>query len=112
MRFLSTTLSDARLVALTPNVDERGSFARVYCAREFAAAGLPREFVQHSVSRNAHKGTLRGLHFQRPPHEEDEIVRVGRGAIFDVIVDLRPASATIRKWEARDRGVPQIPGPS
>jgi dTDP-4-dehydrorhamnose 3,5-epimerase len=99
MRFLSTTLADARLIELTPNADERGSFARVYCAREFAAAGLPTEFVQHSVSRNARKGTLRGLHFQAAPHAEDKIVRVGRGAIFDVIVDLRPGSPSYRAWE-------------
>jgi dTDP-4-dehydrorhamnose 3,5-epimerase len=105
MRFLTTTLADARLIALEPNVDERGAFTRVYCAREFADAGLPTAFVQHSISRNARKGTVRGLHFQKPPHEEDKIVRVSRGAIFDVIVDLRPASPTYRKWEGFELSV-------
>jgi dTDP-4-dehydrorhamnose 3,5-epimerase len=99
MRFHSTDLADARLIEINPHVDERGAFARVYCEREFAAAGLPTGFVQHSISRNRSKGTLRGMHFQRPPHEEDKIVRVGRGAIFDVIIDLRPGSPSYRKWQ-------------
>jgi dTDP-4-dehydrorhamnose 3,5-epimerase len=99
MDFRPTELQDARLITLAPHVDERGSFARVFCAREFAAAGLPTDFVQHSISRNKQKGTLRGMHFQRAPHEEAKLVRCAKGAIWDVIVDLRPASPTYRKWQ-------------
>jgi dTDP-4-dehydrorhamnose 3,5-epimerase len=78
--------------------DERGFFARSFCAAEFAAHGLVAPTNQCSVSFNAHKGTLRGLHFQAAPHDEEKLVRCTTGAIFDVIVDLRPDSATYRGW--------------
>ncbi len=99
MLFHPTDLADARLIALTPRADERGSFARTFCARELAAAGLPTAFVQHSISRNRTKGTLRGMHFQAAPHEEAKIVRCARGAIYDVIIDLRPGSPSYRRWQ-------------
>jgi dTDP-4-dehydrorhamnose 3,5-epimerase len=99
MLFHPTDLPDARLIELVPHRDERGSFARVFCARELAAAGLPTDFVQHSVSRNRLKGTLRGMHFQTAPHEEAKVVRCARGAVYDVIIDLRPGSPAYRRWQ-------------
>lgn len=78
--------------------DARGHFARTFCAREFAAHGLNPALVQCSVSFNARRATLRGLHWQADPHAEDKLVRVTRGAIWDVLVDLRVGSPTFRKW--------------
>jgi dTDP-4-dehydrorhamnose 3,5-epimerase len=75
-------------------VDERGFFARIWCRREFLAHGLKTELTQCSISFNRRKGTLRGLHYQMPPHEEAKLVRCTLGAIYDVIVDLRPDSST------------------
>jgi dTDP-4-dehydrorhamnose 3,5-epimerase len=80
--------------------DERGFFARTLCARELADQGLKHVFVQCSISFNNRKGTLRGLHYQTPPHEEVKLVRCTMGAIYDVIVDLRPASPTYLKYFA------------
>ncbi len=100
MRFVATPLTGAVLVEIEPNRDERGLFARTFCRDEFAAAGLPGEFVQASVSHNLKRGTLRGLHYQAPPHEEPKLVRCTRGAIHDVIVDLRRASPTHCRWFA------------
>ncbi len=99
MIFNPTRLAGACLIELEPHVDERGFFARSWCRRELADAGLDPEVAQESISFNRRRGTLRGLHFQRPPHEETKIVRCTAGAIFDVIVDLRPGSATFRRWE-------------
>lgn len=99
MRFHPTRLPDARLVEPEPAADERGFFARTFCAGEFAAQGLPTVFVQHNTSGNARRGTLRGLHFQRPPHAEAKVVTCLKGAIYDVIVDLRPASPTFGRWQ-------------
>jgi dTDP-4-dehydrorhamnose 3,5-epimerase len=81
-----------------PIRDERGLFARTYCRDEFQAKGLSMDVVQCSTSWNARKGTLRGMHYQADPHGESKIVRCTRGAIFDVTLDLRPASPTFRKW--------------
>ena len=94
MRFIPTTLDGAFVVEIEPVADSRGLFARTFCAREFAQYGLTETFVQDSVSWNASKGTLRGLHYQRPPHGEVKLVRCTAGALLDVIVDLRPASPT------------------
>ena len=82
-----------------PIGDERGWFARTFDAEVFAANGLDPAVVQCNVSYNARAGTLRGMHFQRDPHGEDKLVRCQRGAIFDVIVDLREGSPTYRRWE-------------
>ena len=94
MRFEATFLAGAVLVDLEPHVDERGFFARAWSAEEFAAAGLPDTFVQCSISWNEHRHTLRGMHWQADPHGETKLVRCTRGAILDVVVDLRPDSAT------------------
>jgi len=77
--------------------DERGFFARTWCAEEFAKHGLNSKILQCSVSYNSRKGTLRGMHYQASPHEEAKLVRCTRGAIFDVVIDLRPDSNTYTK---------------
>jgi dTDP-4-dehydrorhamnose 3,5-epimerase len=99
MIFTATQLEDAWLIDIEPREDERGFFARIWCRQELAAQGLDTEIAQESLSFNRHRGTVRGLHFQRPPHEETKIVRCPRGGIFDVIVDLRPRSPTYLRWQ-------------
>jgi len=99
MRFVATTFSDAWLLEPEPIRDERGYFARTFCVREFEERGLETKFVQHSRSYSAKKGTLRGMHYQTPPHAEVKVVSCVAGGIFDVIVDLRPGSLTYRKWQ-------------
>jgi dTDP-4-dehydrorhamnose 3,5-epimerase len=98
MRFLETEIEGVVIVELESHVDDRGSFARTWCRDEMAAAGLTSQLAQCSVSRNPHAGTLRGLHYQRAPHEEAKLVYCTRGALFDVAVDLRPNSPTHGKW--------------
>ena len=78
--------------------DHRGFFARTFCQHELAEHGLDIDIVQANVSGNRHRGTLRGMHYQAPPHQETKIVRCSRGGIYDVIVDLRPDSATHGEW--------------
>lgn len=99
MRFSHTELADARLIAGDPFRDERGFFVRTFCEREFAGEGLVSRYVQNSLSHTARRGSLRGMHFQSQPAAETKIVRCMRGAIFDVIVDLRPHSKTYRRWQ-------------
>ncbi|TPE48406.1 dTDP-4-dehydrorhamnose 3,5-epimerase [Amaricoccus solimangrovi] len=99
MIFHETGLADARLIEQERHVDDRGHFARVACAGEFARAGIEADYPQASVSHNTRAGTLRGMHFQRPPHAEAKVVRATRGAVFDVIIDLRPGSPTFRRWQ-------------
>ena len=96
MKFIHTALAGATVVDLERREDARGWFARTYCEREFAAIGLPTRMVQSNVSLTRRAGTLRGMHFQDPP--EDKLVRCIRGAIWDVIVDIRPGSATYCQW--------------
>lgn len=98
MIFHPTPVTGAHLIEQEPHADERGSFARIFCAETFAAQGLFDEVTQSSVSRNARAGTLRGLHFQREPHEEAKLVRCTRGAIFDVVADLRRGSPSFGAW--------------
>ncbi len=98
MRFVETAIAGVVVVELEEHEDERGSFARTWCRDEMAAAGLASELAQCSLSRNHRAGTLRGLHFQRAPHEEAKLVRCTRGAMFDVAVDLRPGSPTRGEW--------------
>ncbi len=100
MRFIPLSLQGAVLVQLDPFRDERGLFARSYCAREFTAAGLPTQWPQMNISGNRIAGTLRGMHFQRTPHEEPKLVRCTRGAVLDVIIDLRRDSPTFRQHVA------------
>jgi dTDP-4-dehydrorhamnose 3,5-epimerase len=94
MRFVETRLRGAYIIEPEPHEDSRGFFARTFCAREFEAHGLVNSFVQCSISLSRKRGTLRGLHFQLPPASEVKLVRCTAGALFDVIVDLRPESKT------------------
>jgi dTDP-4-dehydrorhamnose 3,5-epimerase len=100
MRFLGTSLPGVFRVEIERRTDERGSFARTFCAREFAEAGLPPGFVQWSTSFNARAGTLRGMHWQRAPQAEAKLVRCTRGAIHDVVADIRPDSPAFGRHEA------------
>ena len=94
MRFVATPLEGAWIVQLQPHQDCRGLFARTYCAQEFGDQSQVNSFVQCNTSWNARKGTIRGLHYQRPPSSEVKLVRCTAGGLLDVIVDLRPASPT------------------
>lgn len=98
LKFTATPLAGAFVVDLEPREDERGSFARCYCDDEFAARGLETDWPQMNLSRNTRRGTLRGMHFQAAPHREAKVVRCVRGAVFDVLVDLRPGSPTRLRW--------------
>ena len=98
MRFTELPLAGAFRVELEPRGDARGFFARLFCAEEFAAHGLATGWVQCNTSFTAAQGTVRGLHFQRPPMAETKLLRCIRGAIFDVIVDLRAGSPTFGRW--------------
>jgi dTDP-4-dehydrorhamnose 3,5-epimerase len=99
MIFHDTELKDARLIEIEPRGDARGMFARTFCSSEFATAGLETVFVQQNTSVSAEKGTIRGMHFQRPPYQEVKLIRCLRGAILDVIVDLRRDSPTFLKHQ-------------
>src|SRR6185436_15299108 len=98
MRFVPQDIEGVWLVELEPVTDSRGAFARTFCAREFAAHGLATEFVQHSRSLTRDKGALRGMHFQKPPHEEAKLVSCVSGAIYDVCLDVRQTSKTFGRW--------------
>jgi dTDP-4-dehydrorhamnose 3,5-epimerase len=98
VKFAATKLVGAFVLELERHEDERGFFARAWCREEFADHGLVPELSQCSISRNSRAGTLRGMHFQTAPHEEAKLVRCTAGAIFDVIVDLRPDSPTYTEW--------------
>lgn len=102
MIFHETPLAGAYVVDLEKRGDDRGFFARAFCAREFAAQGLPTEFVQANNSLSAQRGTLRGMHYQLAPHAETKLVRCIRGALWDCIVDLRPDSPTFCQWYAAE----------
>jgi dTDP-4-dehydrorhamnose 3,5-epimerase len=97
MQFIALALPGVVEVEIEPAEDQRGLFARLFCAEEFAAHGLPADFVQHSLSYNRRAGTLRGLHYQRDPLEA-KLVRCVAGAAFDVIVDLRRDSGHWGRW--------------
>ncbi len=98
MIFRETAVSGAWVVEPERREDPRGFFARTWCRREFAARGLQTELAQCNTSWNATRGTLRGLHFQAPPHAEAKLVRCTRGSLVDVVLDLRPASATYLQY--------------
>jgi dTDP-4-dehydrorhamnose 3,5-epimerase len=98
MRFTETKLAGAFVIDLEPRLDERGFFARTFCERELEQHGLPTRFPQCNLSRNRRRGTLRGMHYEATPSAESKLVRCVTGAIFDVIVDLRPGSATRFAW--------------
>jgi dTDP-4-dehydrorhamnose 3,5-epimerase len=98
MRFTKTDIPDVLIVDVEPRADARGSFNRVFCPEEFADAGIDFVSTQVNIARNTHRHTLRGMHHKAPGLEEAKFVRCLRGAIFDVVVDLRPHSATYRRW--------------
>ena len=98
MKFTPTEIAGVVVVELDLIEDERGHFARTWCRDEFAENGLNPGLSQCSISWTRKKGTVRGMHWQASPHEEAKLVRVTRGAIWDVALDVRPASATFHKW--------------
>ena len=100
MIFTETKIAGVLAMDLERHVDSRGSFARVWCPRELTAAGVEPRLAQVSLSSNSRRGTLRGMHYSVPPHPEAKIVRCVRGAIYDVVLDLRPGSATYGSWIA------------
>jgi len=100
LKFAPTPLAGAYVVELERLQDERGFFARSFCQEEFRRHGLKPAIAQCNVSWNRRRGTLRGLHFQAAPHEEAKVVRCTRGAVWDVIVDLREDSPTRWRWHA------------
>lgn len=98
MKVLSTPIKGAYILDIEPIQDERGFFARSLCAKVLEDKGLESRILQESISFNVSRGTLRGMHLQRAPHEEVKFVRVTQGAIYDVILDLRHQSTTYLKW--------------
>ena len=100
MKFIPLLLRGAYLIEPELIRDERGFFARTWCAREFKAQGLNANLAQCSISYNRCRGILRGMHYQSEPHAEAKLVRCSGGAIYDVILDLRQESATYRQWIA------------
>jgi len=102
MIFTETQLRGAYLIELERREDERGFFARSWCQREFTELGLDPCVAQCNISYNKDKGTLRGMHYQMPPHAEAKLVRCTRGAIYDVIIDLRSDSPTLFQWTAAE----------
>ena len=98
MIFRETKLKGVFIIELERIEDERGFFARTFCRKEFEAHGLNPNLVQCSVSFNKKKGTLRGMHYQVAPHQEAKLVRCTMGAIYDVLLDLRPGSPTFKQW--------------
>ena len=102
MIFKETRLKGAYIIEIEPLEDERGFFARSFCQKEFKEHGLNPRIVQCNISYNKKKGTLRGMHYQVAPYEEAKLVSCVRGAIYDVIIDLRPNSPTRSQWLAAE----------
>lgn len=114
MRFHPLPIHGAYLVEMERRGDERGFFARAYCANEFAAHGIAPSFVQANNSVSAQSGTLRGLHYQLGEYAEDKLIRCIGGAVFDVVLDLRPESPTFLKhhtlrFSSRDKNAVYVP---
>ena len=97
-----TAISGAYVLDVERRSDDRGFFARTFCEEELRAVGLETHIAQANVSWNRHRGTLRGMHYQAPPHEETKIVRCTRGAVWDVLLDLRQDSPTFGRWHAEE----------
>jgi dTDP-4-dehydrorhamnose 3,5-epimerase len=115
MKFHPTKLAGVYEVHLEPHPDPRGFFARCWCQKEVESAGLNPKVAQCNVSYNQRTGTLRGLHYQAEPYPETKLVRCSAGAIYDVVVDLRPHSPTFKNWigvvlTAANRHMLYIPG--
>ena len=100
MIFTETKLSGAFVIELEPHADQRGFFARTFCRKEFEVHGISTHVEQCNISFNKRKGTLRGMHFQVTPFAESKLVRCTSGAIYDVIIDLRPSSPTFKQYFA------------
>lgn len=100
MLFSPTDIAGAYRIDIQPSEDSRGFFARTWCVKELSEHGLDTALDQCSVSFNRKRGTVRGMHYQVPPHEENKLVRCTRGSIFDVVLDLRPDSPSFRKWQS------------
>lgn len=98
MKFTATTIPGVMVVDVEPHEDARGFFARSFCAEEFAAQGVTANFVQTNIAVSKSRGTLRGMHYQAAPKPEAKLVRCTRGAIFDVVIDLRPDSPGYGGW--------------
>ena len=98
MIFTPTSLPGTFVIELERREDDRGFFARSFCQHEFAERGLNPRIAQCNVSFNAKRGTLRGMHFQAPPHAEAKVVRCTQGSVWDVVLDLRPQSPTFKRW--------------
>jgi len=98
MRIVPTAIAGVAVVEIDPHADDRGLFARTFCAETFRAHGMAEHFPHCNVSWNRRRGTLRGMHYQADPRPEAKLVRATRGRVFDVAVDLRPGSPTYRQW--------------
>ena len=114
MKFIETKLKGAFLIDIEPIEDERGFFARTWCRKEFEINGICTDWVQCNISYNKRKGTLRGMHYQIAPFAEAKLVHCALGAIYDVIIDLRPNSKTYCQWisvelSAKNRKIIYIP---
>jgi len=114
MLFRETRIPGVFEMHIQPQLDERGFFARGWCQKEFESNGLNPKVVQCSISFNAHKGTLRGIHYQTAPFAESKVVRCTRGSVYDVVLDLRPHSPTFKDWvsvwlTAGDRNMVFVP---
>lgn len=102
MEFIETSLKGAHLIRLRKFEDERGYFARAWCREEFLQHGLNPQMLQLNVGFSHRRGTVRGMHYQLAPHAEAKFVRCTRGAIYDVIIDLRQGSPTFGKWHGEE----------
>ena len=115
LKFAALPVSGAWEIGLEPALDERGLFARTWCEREFAGQGIDARFVQSNLSVTKSSGMLRGMHLQARPHEEAKLIRCVRGRVYDVMLDLRPASKSFLRWhavelDAQARNAVFIPG--
>ena len=100
MKFNPTAIADAFEIEISARSDERGMFARTFCAETFAARGLATVYPHCNISYTSKRGTLRGMHYQEAPKQDAKLVRATRGAVFDVALDLRPGSRTYLRWAA------------
>jgi dTDP-4-dehydrorhamnose 3,5-epimerase len=100
MKFAETRIKGAFVITLEGYHDERGYFTRTWCREEFRSHGILSLPVQANIAGSTRKGTIRGMHYQEAPDEEAKLIRCARGAVFDVLIDLRPASSTFKEWLA------------
>jgi dTDP-4-dehydrorhamnose 3,5-epimerase len=98
MKFVSTKLTGSYLIYPEKREDNRGFFARIFCVNEFEKRGIESKVVQTNISRTLKKGTMRGMHYQKSPHEETKLIRCTRGSVYDVIIDIRPNSPSYKQW--------------